>query len=227
MAALTGSAACYASSGVDVGKLVAAYRQGQPITLCTGDHPANAALVPDHCYAVVGIGASGQSFEVYNPWGARGGKSTSGISYPGFVWIPLSDLSNEFSGGSAYVVAASAASDGRPASTRPPPADSTGASDRPLPRRRSPGGTPSRSPSRRAAGRATRLPDATRSRPPATGPRHPRADSSGRGRGLPRTRPRRGGCGADAVRPFGPAELGPRRRDKYFGLVAELGAGSH
>ena len=48
--------------------------------------------------------------------GGAGGKSTSGISYPGFVWIPLSDLENEFSGGSAYVVTAPAASDGRPTS---------------------------------------------------------------------------------------------------------------
>ena len=68
MAALTGSAACYASSGVDVGKLVAAYRQGEPITLCTGDHPANAARCPTTATPWSGSG----------PWASRSRCTTRG-----------------------------------------------------------------------------------------------------------------------------------------------------
>jgi Calpain family cysteine protease len=75
--------------------VASAWANGDLVVLCTGNAPSSVAVVPNHCYALVGLSAG--QFTLYNPWGVNGGTDgDNGMSYPGFFITSQVGLSGNF-----------------------------------------------------------------------------------------------------------------------------------
>jgi hypothetical protein len=67
--AITGNSA--SDYSINPTNIAAAWDAGELVVLCTST-PVSSYIVGSHCYAVVGYNASsGESFEVFNPWGTQ------------------------------------------------------------------------------------------------------------------------------------------------------------
>jgi hypothetical protein len=79
--------------------LATVWEQGQLITLCTTNNPANGAIVPDHCYAVIGYNKSTGAISLFNPWGTGGGYlGSNNHYYAGYVTVSNKALASTFDG---------------------------------------------------------------------------------------------------------------------------------
>jgi hypothetical protein len=97
---------CYPATGYSINpsNIAADWNAGRLIVLCTPNRPASSYIVGDHCYAVVGYNAyaaSGDPFEVFNPWGSNslGWASPPGVTGTkyGLFWANAAFISQNFS----------------------------------------------------------------------------------------------------------------------------------
>jgi hypothetical protein len=84
---------CLSPTSISMSNVATAWQAGSFVVLCTPGSPASSAIVPDHCYAMIGY-ASGQ-YTLFNPWGVNGGWLNN-VFRPGTVTLDLNGLTNNF-----------------------------------------------------------------------------------------------------------------------------------
>jgi hypothetical protein len=94
LSAITGLSATDSSS-IDANSIANDWSAGKFLVLCTTGSPANSALAPTHCYAV--LNDQGGEVTLFNPWGINGGTdAANGNFYAGTVIEAGSDLTSDF-----------------------------------------------------------------------------------------------------------------------------------
>jgi hypothetical protein len=80
----------------DIGKITAAWQQGQLVTLGTKDNDdVYSNVAKAHAYALIAY--DGNEFTLFNPWGVTGGTGKDGLFKPGIIKMTADGLKKNFS----------------------------------------------------------------------------------------------------------------------------------